>query len=148
MTFTNLAQFNKTVNAWSAMHASGKSMNVILRKLTLDALVGVSNYTPVDTGYCRFNWLVSVNRPTSEVKGGKRDSKVTYGDAGHVGRGSVAGKVPKSGQLGKFPQVYVQNNVEYSEPLNNGTPLTKGNQMVERTLHDLIADLSMTTGAK
>ena len=134
----NLPEFNAIVHQFAARHASGVSMDVIVRKLMLDGLTGLVNYTPVDTGYLRFNWQVSITFPRVFALGEKGQHYSEF-KAGHVNRGQLAGKIPAKGTLPPFPVAYLVNNAEYAEIINNGSANRHANMMVERTEQDLVA---------
>jgi hypothetical protein len=144
---SNINEFTATVNAWAAKHQSGQSMDVIMRKLTLDGLLGVTNYTPVDTGYARFNWQVSMGAPVEKTVG-TPESEYPELQSERVGRGAVVHKVPGRGTVPKWGVIYIANNVEYIEYLNNGTPRMPAQLMIERTEADLLAELAKPTGHK
>jgi len=135
----NLAEFNATVAAFTARHATGISIGVIMRKLMLDGLVGLVNYTPVDTGYLRFNWQASIGLPITYSIG--EEGAIYSNFKGHANRGTVAMRVPSKGAIPPFPIAFLVNNVEYAEPVNDGTPHQKANMMVERTEQDLVAGM-------
>ena len=138
----NSPAFNASVNAWAVKHATGLSMGIIVRKLALDALVGLTYYTPVDTGYCRFNWQVSITNPKKGKKG-KKGAEYEH-MKGHIDQGAVAEEIPPKGTIPKFGVVYVQNNVEYAQHLNDGTSKTEAHKMIERTHADLPQELATT----
>ena len=137
MAISNVAQFNAEIQAWSKVHLSGASMSVIVRKLLLDGLVGVTNYTPVKTGYLRFNWTVTVGSPSDEKFGTEvGGDALVYPNPQNLEK--EASKVKASG----FNIHYIQNNVQYAEPVNNGTPRMEAHLMVERAMGDLIESVN------
>jgi|14BtaG_2_1085337.scaffolds.fasta_scaffold08932_6 hypothetical protein len=135
---SNVAEFNTKILAWGKMHKSGITMNTIVRKLLLDGLVSVTNYTPVDTGYLRYNWTVTIGRPTSEKFGTEGLKTLTYSEPQNLQ--AEASKAPKAG----FNVHYIQNNANYAEPVNNGTPRMEARQMVELAMGDLIMSVNET----
>ena len=132
MAFSNVAQFNADILAWSKFHLTGGSMEIVVRKLLFDGLLGVTHYTPVDTGYLRYNWTVSVGKPTRE-KFGNEGSR--YTSPQNLQRES------RKAEIG-FNIYYIQNNVKYAEPVNDGTPRMEAHLMVERAMGDLIESVN------
>lgn len=130
---SNVAEFNTKILAWGKMHKSGITMNTIVRKLLLDGLTSVTNYTPVKTGYLRYNWTVTIGRPTSEKFG---DENSRYSQPQNLE--AQAKKAPKAG----YNVHYIQNNANYAEPVNNGTPRMEARQMVELAMGDLIMSVN------
>mgnify|MGYP003108427032 FL=1 len=126
---SNLNAFNAKINAWLLASQSGDDITTIQRKLTMDAMAQLTKYTPRDTGYLAFNWFPSVNAPMPDVLRGVKGKQNPLPEV-------------VSPQLTPYGIVYVQNNVEYAEYVNNGTPRMEGRFMVERTLQDLSAGLT------
>tara|TARA_R110002012_G_scaffold279568_1_gene467955 strand:- start:28 stop:480 length:453 start_codon:yes stop_codon:yes gene_type:complete len=138
---SNVAEFNSKILAWGKMHESGISMSMIVRKLILDGLVSVTNYTPVDTGYLRYNWTVTIGRPKPEGQAignpkSSYPSKKNVPTEGDFSR--EAGKLSKAG----FNIHYIQNNASYSEAVNNGSPTIEAKQMIQLAMGDLIMSVN------
>ena len=140
--FSNLPEFNARVDAWAARHATGLSLGVIQRKLVLDAMTGVVNYTPVDTGYCRFNWQVSATSPEESVRGVEGEELPAYQPEEVPSMNHIDEVSSETAHLPRFGIVWVVNNVNYASHLNDGTARIEAHQMVERTLTDLLAELA------
>ena len=83
---------------------------VIQKKIALQALSGVVNRTPVDTGRARGNWQTTVGQPAlGQVDGTDKDGSPTIED----GLSALVNLEP-------FDQVWITNNVPYIEALENG----------------------------
>jgi len=82
------------------------------RKLVLDIHERLVVKTPVDTGWARSNWLLSVGKAILKPVGSKKDIDT---EAGAVGVGSILGW--------KFSQgsAFDTNNVPYIRKLNEGS---------------------------
>lgn len=82
----------------------------IFRSLGLDALRGVLEATPVDTGRARSGWFVTISEPSSQVldrPGGSAQQVVAEG-ASRIAAAEI-------GEL-----TYIQNNVAYIGLLDEG----------------------------
>jgi len=101
---------------------------LVVQKLSLDALRGVIEKSPVDTGRFRGNWNVGIGAQdlsTSEntdKDGGPTESK---------GGGLIDA-------VGPYVAIWVTNNLPYATALEFGHS-TKGSHMVSRTFAELEA---------
>lgn len=87
--------------------------NKRLRATALQALSGVIERSPVDTGAFRGNNSVSVGQPD---RGYDLDSQDRSGSEA-LGNGMrIIGRVTKA-----FDVIYIQNNLPYAEQLENGS---------------------------
>lgn len=123
-------RFNNEVETWTAKNASHLPIETIQRKLALDVLRSAVFYTPVDTGYLRFNWQVGINKLPQEPIGErpKGDKKAPQNSA-------TVGKLPK------WSVVYLSNPVEYAEYVEEGTPRMQARKMLARALQDVVAEM-------
>lgn len=97
----------------------------ILKKLTNDAFTSVVRRTPVDTGYLRENWEISV------------DSR------------EIEGEQPDGYRIELGTMIMIYNNTEYLIYVENGTPKMRAQpmirpteQMLMRTAEKLVRALS------
>ena len=105
----------------------------IIQKLTLDGFNNLVRLTPVDTGFLRSRWAVSVNTPP------------TTQTVGHPGEGTYAvSQMPRvKPQWGD--RVYLYNNVEYAYYQEHGTSRNRAQPMVEPTYRYLLNEANRLT---
>ena len=97
------------------------------KKVVLEALARIVQKTPVDTGRARGNWQVGIGQPiTTET-----DAKEKSG-AGTLNRGVTA-----LASLPPFAVVFISNNVQYIEYLENGTSKQAPKGMIMVTIEEL-----------
>jgi hypothetical protein len=127
---TDLAikKFNADIAIWTNKHASHIPIQTIQRKIALDVLRGAVMYTPVDTGYLRFNWQVGINTLPTEALGKRPKEKKALGKPSM----SVS-KAPK------YSIIYISNPVEYADYVEEGSPTIKAHKMLARALQDVRA---------
>ena len=87
--------------------------NKRLRATALQALSGVIERSPVDTGHFRGNNIVSVGAPDSDIDEMAEDESGTETLAQGM---SIIGRVTNA-----FDVIYIQNNLPYAEKLENGS---------------------------
>jgi hypothetical protein len=137
MTIThNLADFHAAVDVFVAKHGTGISLMQIQAKVAFDALAGLTLYSPVDTGYLRYNYQLTIGQPADGMKG---EVGVEYEDqkAGNIDNAELVAL----GKLTPFQMVWITNNAEYAEAVNNGTDRAAAHLMLERTISDLTEKL-------
>ncbi|MEK9721878.1 MAG: hypothetical protein VW405_00155 [Rhodospirillaceae bacterium] len=121
-TAINLHEFLSDVDKFGRKTVPEK-LTTLHRKIALQALEGVVNRTPVDTGRARGNWQTTTGRPAiGEVAGTDQDGGSTV----------AAGLVPLAG-LEPFSSVWITNNVPYIEELEHGSSAQAPAGMVEVT---------------
>tara|TARA_R110002020_G_scaffold41325_6_gene122003 strand:+ start:5977 stop:6429 length:453 start_codon:yes stop_codon:yes gene_type:complete len=137
---TDLAikKFNADIAIWTNKHASHIPIEKIQRKIALDVLRHAVMYTPVNTGYLRFNWQVGMNQLKEDAIGTRpKTRRVDNKDV------VVGGKLPRpSTIIGKPPKysiIYISNPVEYAEYVEEGSPTIKAHKMLARALQDVRA---------
>ncbi len=81
-----------------------------IKRLAFEVHGELIRNTPVDTGWARANWLVSLGRPINETAG-SRDSVSTVAQ----GAGQARLLVYRLGQ-----DIWISNNVPYIQALNEG----------------------------
>ena len=103
------------------MNALGKSIDSVVKKITLDVTANLIGTTPVDTGWARANWIPTIGAPVIEdLSGvdtkGDKISRVSEASAKQgAGNTSVLKYTLKSGDT------FVTNNVPYIRDLNDGS---------------------------
>ncbi len=96
-------------------------------KLGLQALRGVVNKTPVDTGRARANWNVALGQPSNETT----DATDPGGQQTLAkGEGTILSVKP-------FGQIWLSNNLPYARPLEDGHSGQAPNGMVAVTVTEI-----------
>jgi len=132
--FTNLPSFEGTIKKFA------KQIEVdvadVVRKVSFDIFRGVTERTPVDTGWARASWNIAFNTPNLSVP-----SRVQGGDT--AARNVNAQQSAKLlGDLSQFPVVWITNNLDYVQYLEAGHSKQMGKGfMLQRTLADVFAEI-------
>ncbi|MGQ7247595.1 hypothetical protein ACUN9Y_09670 [Halomonas sp. V046] len=100
--------WSKSLSGFSRQVESDQ--NKRLRATALQALTGVIERSPVDTGAFRGNNIVSVGQPQN-----------TYNLEATGDYNLQQGEVRLSRVTGAFEVIYIQNNLPYSEELEGGS---------------------------
>lgn len=109
MTEVDLGKFNKSISQIEIQLDKATVETIKKVTLVIDSALVLS--TPVDTGRARANWLPSINSPRTEKIKDKTDIS---GVKSIEEANSVVSNV-KPGDT-----VYIRNNLEYIQRLNNG----------------------------
>lgn len=114
----SLQKFNETVRVWLKKTVP-ESIRKLQRLIVLEALRALVYQTPADTGRTRGNWQVTIGVPTFDA------IEVPEAAGGEQTSGQVASATFERGAavlqaLGEFEIVFIQNNVEWIEVLENG----------------------------
>jgi len=111
-----------------------QQLSYAIKKLSLEALEGLVDMTPVDTGRAKGNWNVTTaGRSMAKATDSRMDK--TGGNSIATGtekilRATAKNRVPKS--------VYITNNVDYIEDLENGNSKQHNSQgMLKVTVNRL-----------
>jgi hypothetical protein len=118
------------VSTWSsdidnASKLLGIGLTDMVRLLALHIFTGVVQKTPVDEGYLRAAWNVSLNRPEFiTVAGEKGDSSLINSMAG-------GGMNMGGGSLGLFPRIFITNGLPYAAVVEYGLYPGIGDKTVE-----------------
>lgn len=137
MTVThNLADFHAAVDGFIAKHGPQVSIPRIQAKLGMDALHSATFYSPVLSGYLRYNWQLTVGQPAEGTKG-RKGSEYPGSQAGQVDMAEARALAV----IPPFSIVWLTNNAEYAEVVNNGGPNREAALMLERTVSDLTESL-------
>jgi len=118
-----------------------QQLSYAIKKLSLDALEGLVDMTPVDTGRAKGNWNVTTaGRSMAKATDSRMDKK----GANSIERGTA--KILKATADNKTPKaVYITNNVDYIEDLENGKSKQHGRQgMLRVTVNRLTLKHSVT----
>ena len=133
----NLEAFQGAVDAFTQKHAvSATSLLVIQAKLLMDGLAKMSQYSPVLTGYLRYNFQLTIGHP-AEGKKGNEGQEYPGAQAGQID--PVEARALAS--LRPFSIGWITNNADYAEIVNNGTEKREAALMLERTVSDLTEEL-------
>jgi hypothetical protein len=97
------------------------------KKITFEAAKRLIQRTPVDTGRARGGWITTVGAPSTQV-GGEDDKQ---------GDSTLKKSVAALSNLTPFQVIYITNNVEYIEVLENGHSKQAPRGMLKTTVHDL-----------
>ncbi|MEX0906247.1 MAG: HK97 gp10 family phage protein [Balneolaceae bacterium] len=113
-------------------------MDVVVKKTMLEIHMGVVMTTPVDTGRARANWNVGLNNVDASVSPPGNLQQV-------LNRASALISKIKAGDV-----IYISNNVEYIEALEDGHSKQHPNGMVAVTLRRFnhIVEKSITEAKK
>lgn len=105
MTANAIIDFDAPLDRFA--QALGISMQTVVRRVSLELLTGIVQRTPVDTGRAQSGWDLTIEEPSSYVppEGG--------------GAEAVAPAPDLTGITG-HEQVYIVNNLDYIEALENG----------------------------
>jgi len=123
--FSNLAQFNKELDAFSKKVPA--MATVMQKKVVLEALRRLVEKTPVDTGRARGNWQVTIASPAEgqvEVTDSDGAATLVKGLASLIG-------------LPNFQIVWISNNVDYIEKLEHGGSKQAPEGMLAITFEEL-----------
>ena len=114
-------------------------------QLAAEALAGVTNKSPVDTGQFRANWIVSIGSQVETKAEWTKEEK-------EAKSGPIAGKNNiktiseySSGDDLTFPELILQNNLPYALRLEYGHSNQAPLGMVELTLLELAGAWDATT---
>lgn len=102
----------------------------IVRKITLELDSAVVLSTPVDTGRARGNWFPSVDNPVTTVDLASTDKS----GAGSVQRATAFIAMSPIGHT-----VWLSNNLDYIEKLENGSSKQAPNGMVAMNMARIVA---------
>ena len=124
MTVKNLASFQSTVLRFAKTVPPAK-LGLLQRKVTLQALAGITFRMPVDTGRARGNTQVTTQSPAiGEVSGA-------------AGTEPIAAAMPTISAIRPFSIAWITNNVPYIEALEDGHSGQAPHGMFGVTLRDL-----------
>lgn len=154
---TNATDFGRRLEAF-ARRVEAKSSEAA-RKITLDALAGCVNKTPVDTGRARANWQVSaltpilteldlgftepvrvVGRGKAATKERKRNRTASNRfNAQQAARLALAAGEAAAYSVDRVTVMYLSNNVNYIQYLENGSSRQAPQGMLRLTVQELVS---------
>ncbi len=142
----DLSGFKRQLGKFAKEELSRKLMEV-QKKIVLMALRRVVEMTPVDTGRARGGWLVSINAPSPEkVEDFKRAQFAAGEETEHPTLNELGQEVVTKGlailkTLKPFQVVWITNNVDYIEFLEEGHSKQAPAGMVAITVAEIQASL-------
>ncbi|MEN6306679.1 MAG: HK97 gp10 family phage protein [Anaerohalosphaeraceae bacterium] len=123
---THLKQFNQEVDDFAKTLVPEKVI-LLQKKIVLEALKRLVMKTPVDTGRARGNWQVTIGRPaTAAIEAVDKSG----GETIKKGLAAIADMPP-------YQVVWISNNVDYIEFLEDGTSRQAPEGMMSLTLEEL-----------
>ena len=101
-----------------------KKVVKILEVIAFQALRNLVILTPVDTGRLRASWNVALNTPDTSTSAKRSKSQTRGTSAGKKGRapGILKSDVSPIKIVSPFSKVWITNNVDYAQKINNGMP--------------------------
>ncbi|RKY09814.1 MAG: HK97 gp10 family phage protein [Planctomycetota bacterium] len=125
MSLDNLAQFNKEVGAFAA--TVPEKVSQLQAAIALEALKRIVEKTPVDTARARGNWQTTIGTPASEVL-----DETDMDGMATVQKGAAA-----IAELPPYQVVWISNNLDYIEFLEDGSSQQSPAGMVATTVEEL-----------
>ena len=123
----NLAQFNKSVSAFEKTIPPQKVV-LMQKKMVLEGLKRLVEKTPVKTGRAKGNWQTAIGT----AKEGQLDTTDKGGDATiNAGLAALTGLEP-------FSVVWISNNLDYIEVLEEGSSIQAPEGMMALTVAELL----------
>ena len=126
-TAAHVKQFNAEVEGFSK-NLFSTQLVAFHKKITLEVFRRIVLKTPVDTGRARGNWLIGIG----SVPQGVLD-RLASGD----GSGVVFEELAKLASLQPFSIVWITNNLDYIEFLEQGSSRQAPNGMVALSLAEV-----------
>lgn len=119
-----MAGFGDDVEKWVA--ETNKKIELAVRQISLSVFTSVILRSPVDTGRFRGNWQVKIGSiPTGTLALDDKTGTVT------ISKAQAATLSLKVGQV-----IYLINNLDYAEALENGWSAQAPNGMVKLTVQE------------
>ena len=99
---------------------AGRKIGALRRAIAIDALEQLIQYTPVDTGRARGNWIVNIGAPSSDYDPENKDKS---GEAARAAGLAIISQA-RWRYKGTFTSdLYIVNNTPYIEYLEDGRSL-------------------------
>ena len=121
-----LQKFNKELNDFTKKLVPEKVLT-LQKKMVLEALKRLVNKTPVDTGRARGNWQVTISKPT----------KVQLETTDKEGQDTITKGLAAIGGLKPYMVVWITNNLDYIEFLEDGSSTQAPEGMMTVTIQEL-----------
>jgi Zn ribbon nucleic-acid-binding protein len=132
---SNFQQFKAEVGRFADEEVPAK-VRQVQQKIGLQALRGVVNKTPVDTGRARGNWQASIGQPAS----GTINDEDPSGQAplpSSASTDTFFREQPTITNAQPFSVIWLSNNLPYIERLENGYSQQAPNGMVSTTVTEI-----------
>ena len=138
--FTNLEGFDKSLNRLA--NTVNVMPDVLLRNVGFKLFAGITQRTPVDTGYARANWLISTNKIDTKQfnQSGFPAGKDNSAKAEAINAKMVKSVKPDNNRV----RLFITNSLPYIIFLEQGRTKQLNNDkgfMVQRTLATVTKDL-------
>ncbi len=111
---SNINDFDKELRLFAQVKLPEDHTNLV-KKVSMQALTGVVNKTPVDTGRARSNWMTAVNEVPSDTIALTADLSRAEASAESINRGTTI-----IDSLKPYSTVNIANNLPYILPLEYG----------------------------
>lgn len=122
-TSRSLEEFSRRATIIAAGVVKNFRKSIVKAALVADQVAILA--TPVDTGRARANWIASIGAPATEAdRAPDKSGQVALNEAQRV----VARYAPGQGGI------YITNNVEYIEPLDQGSSSQAPNGMTAQAI--------------
>ncbi len=129
ITKKSLLKFNKALKEFQ--DKVDIAPGLVAKRVAFEMFDGVVRKTPVDLGYARVNWNLAQDAPDPSLQ---------------EAAGGGPPPLPTLGHVGKYPSLFISNNVPYIIPLEEGHSKQSGKGfMVRRTLADIQSNLEQFT---
>lgn len=142
-----MASFSRNITEF--VQKTRINLNLVVRKIAMDALRGVILKSPVDTGRFRASWRVGINAPDLSVESAGTVASGALETKGQVATAKKALKVARGFQLGgadtlldhaRFGDaIYITNNLPYAKRLEDGWSMQAPHGMVRNTVEEIVA---------
>lgn len=114
-----MGKFARDIEEW--VEKTGISADVVLQKLSLDALAGVQLRSPVDQGRFRGSHRLSINSVDGSVAPAPPKDAVGERSIGKPLTGAEVGEgISKSGRIRFGDTIHITNSLPYAQFLENG----------------------------
>lgn len=140
-----MGSFSTSINAF--VKRTKVRADLVVRKLAMEALQGVVQMSPVDTGRFRGSWRVGLNQVdgSTSVAIGEQSvagSKYRKANGSQATAQALSAGSPQIAAAKWGDTVYITNNVEYAEPLERGHSKQAPAGMLRVTFERLKAGLN------
>ncbi len=107
-----------------------EDVSLITKKTAIDLYGRIISKTPVDSGRAQNSWFIKEGSPDESV--------LEEGEYGELDSGSATAKANADlGKLGKYPTVFITNNLEYIGYLEDGSSTQAPSGMVSLSMEEV-----------
>lgn len=128
---SNINDFDKDLRVFATVKVPDDHSNMV-KKVAMQALSGVVNKTPVDTGRARSNWMTAVNSVPSDTIELSANLSREQAAAESLNRG-----VAVINEAKPFSSISIANNLPYIGVLEYGGSNQAPEGMVRKTLAEI-----------